>query len=276
MNRQRPLTFRQRLGAWVESPPVQHTIIAVIVLNAITLGMETSPLLQRQIGPLLLAIEYSVLSIFIIEITLKLIAFDIRFFRDPWNVFDFLIVAISVVPAAGPLAVLRTLRILRALRLLKAVPRLRWIVEGVLRVLPDMAWVFTLLVLLFYVFSVIGTKLFAPTYPELFGSMGRTMFTLFQVMTLESWASGIARPVMQEHVHAYIYFVSFVLLATFLILNMVIGVVVNGLQGTMQGVQAPPGVPPHPEHPPINLEQEIVLLHEKLDRLLAERAGRSA
>jgi voltage-gated sodium channel len=266
---------RRRLGAWIESPQVQNTIIGVIILNAVTLGMETSPALQRDIGGILLGIEYAVLAIFVFEIMLKLIAFDVRFFRDPWNVFDFLIVAISIMPAAGPLAVLRTLRILRALRLLKAVPRLRWIVEGVLRVLPDMGWVFMLLVLLFYVFSVIGTKLFAATDPEYFGSLGRTMFTLFQVMTLESWASAIARPVMARHFYAYIYFVSFVLLATFLILNMVIGVVVNGLQGTMQGVQAPPGVPPHSSHPPLNLEREILLLHEKLDRLLDEGARRS-
>ena len=276
MNRQPPPGARQKLGLFVESPLIQNIVIGVILLNAVTLGMETSPTLQRHIGEVLLAIEYAVLAIFIVEILLKLVAFDIRFFRDPWNVFDFLIVAISIMPAAGPLAVLRTLRILRALRLLKAVPRLRWIVEGVLRVLPDMAWVFMLLVLLFYVFAVIGTKLFAAEYPEYFGSLGRTMFTLFQVMTLESWASAIARPVMKQHLYAYIYFVSFVLLATFLILNMVIGVVVNGLQGTMQGTPTPPGIAPHPEHPPLNLERELTLLHEKLDQLLAQQQGRAS
>jgi voltage-gated sodium channel len=261
---------RQRVGQWIDSPRMQNSIIAVIVLNAVTLGMETSPFLMQQIGGLLLGIEYAVLTIFILEILIKLFAYRVRFFRDPWNVFDFTIVAVSVMPAAGPLTVLRTLRILRALRLLKTVPRLRWIVEGVLRVLPDMVWVFMLLSLVFYVFSVIGTKLYGPAFPELFGSIGRSMFTLFQVMTLESWASGIARPVMEAYPHAYLYFVTFVLTASFLILNMVIGVVVTGLQGTMQGVEAPPGVPPHPDHR-LDLEGELRQLHEKVDLLLAKR-----
>jgi voltage-gated sodium channel len=268
-------TMRQRLGVWIESGRVQNFIIGVIILNAVTLGMETSPWIMQRTGGVLLMIEYAVLAIFITEIGLKLFAFGWRFFRDPWNVFDFLIVSISVMPAAGPLTVLRTLRILRALRLLKTIPRLRWIVEGVLRILPDMAWVFSLLTLVFYVFAVMATKLYGPTFPEEFGSIGRSLFTLFQVMTLESWASLIARPVMAAHPHAYIFFVSFVLTASFLILNMVIGVVVNGLQGVMQGAEHPPGIPPQPVHqPPMDLEAELAELHRKLDLLLEERAVR--
>jgi voltage-gated sodium channel len=276
METQNRLTTRERVGTWVESPPVQNFIIAVIMLNAITLGMETSAYLRAEIGGILAAVEAAVLAIFISEILLKLYAFRHRFFRDPWNVFDFLIVGISVLPAAGPLTVLRTLRILRALRLLKTIPRLRWIVEGVLRILPDMAWVFSLLALVFYVFAVIGTKMYAEQFPEEFGTIPLTMFTLFQVMTLESWASLIARPVMREHPYAFIYFVTFVLTASFLILNMVIGVVVNGLQGVMQGAEHPPGVPPQPVHePPMDLEAEIKRLHEKIDELLRQRRDES-
>ena len=269
-----PASPRARIGNWIESAPVQNAVVAVIVFNAAMLGLETFPGLVARIGPLLLALEYVVLAIFIAEIGLKLFAFGWRFFGSAWNVFDFVIVGLSLVPAAGPLTVLRTLRVLRALRLLRAVPRLRLIIEGVLRVLPDMGWVLTLLLLMFYVFGVIGTKLFGRAFPELFGNLGATMFTLFQTMTLESWASGVARPVMERFPHAYVYFVIFVLITSFLILNMVIGVVVNGFQAVLQGDQAPPGVPPHSARPPADLEQEIERIHRKLDALLErERSG---
>jgi voltage-gated sodium channel len=265
-------TWRRRLGEWIESPRVQNFIIGVILLNAVTLGMETSSYLMSTIGGVLMALEYTALTIFVLEILIKLVAFRHRFFRSSWNVFDFIIVGISVVPAAVPLTVLRTLRVLRALRLLRTLPRLRLIVEGVLRVLPDMGWVFLLLVLVFYVFSVIGTKLFAASFPAEFGNIGDTMFTLFQVMTLESWASLVARPVMAKYPFAWIYFVAFVLTASFIVLNMVIGVVVTAFQGVMQGVDAPPGVPPTPDHrPTMNIERELEMLHIKIDRLLEER-----
>jgi voltage-gated sodium channel len=268
----RETSWRQRLGEWMESDQVQHFIVAVILLNAVTLGMETSPYLLRTVGPVLYTLEAAALSIFVVEILLKLVAFGPGFFRSAWNVFDFVIVGISVVPAAGPLTVLRTLRVLRALRLLRTLPRLRMIVEAVLRVLPDMGWVFLLLMVVFYVFGVIGTNLFAASFPEFFGSLGRTMFTLFQVMTLESWSMAVARPVMTHHPYAWIYFVAFVLTASFIVLNLVIGVVVTAFQGVMQGVDAPPGVPPVPDHrPTVNVEAELGRLHAKLDRLLERR-----
>lgn len=265
--------FRERLGHWVESAPVQKFIVAVIIFNAITLGLETSPWMQQNVGGLLRATEIAILTIFVAEIGLKLFAFGPRFFLGAWNVFDFVIVAISLVPAAGAFSVLRTLRIVRALRLLKAIPRLRLIVEGVLRVLPDMGWVFTLLMLVFYVFSVIGTKLYAATFPEYFGNIPLTMLTLFQVMTLESWASGVARPVLAVHPAAWVYFVPFILFTSFLIVNMIIGVVVNGFQAVLQGDEAPPGVPPQPleHHVPVDLLREIEELHRKLDSLLEQR-----
>jgi voltage-gated sodium channel len=263
------------LGQWVESEPVQKFIIALIIFNAFTLGLETSPWMLQHFGAPLRALEYAILAVFVVEIGLKLVAFGPRFFLSAWNIFDFLIVGISLVPAAGTLSVLRTLRILRALRLLKVIPRLRLIVEGVLKVLPDMGWVFTLLMLVFYVFSVIGTKLFRESFPEYFGNIGLTFLTLFQVMTLESWASGVARPIMAKYPHSWLYFVPFILFTSFLILNMVIGVVVNGFQAVLQGEEAPPGVPPHPleSHERVDLLREISDLHRKIDLLMEERAG---
>jgi voltage-gated sodium channel len=265
-------SWRKRLGAWIDSPRVQNLIIGVIFLNATTLGIETSPEAVQAIGPALRVAEQAALTLFVLEILLKLLAFGVGFFRSAWNVFDFVIVGISLVPAAGPLTVLRTLRILRALRLVRTLPRLRLIVEGVLRVLPDMGWVFLLLLLVFYVFGVIGTNLFGAAFPDFFGGIGRTMFTLFQIMTLESWSMAVARPVMERFSFAWIYFVAFVLTASFIVLNLVIGVVVTAFQGVMQGAEAPPGVPPVPEHrPPMNIERELQSLHRKLDRLLEDR-----
>lgn len=264
--------WRQRLGDWTESHRFQTFINTLILLNAVTLGLETSPTVMHYAGGPILTLETVFLSIFVIEILLKLVAFGPRFFINAWNVFDFVIVGISLIPAAGAFTVLRALRVLRILRLLKTIPRLRMIVEGTLRVLPDLAWVFLLMVLVFYVFSVIGTKLFAAEFPVFFGNIGKTMFTLFQVMTLESWSSGVARVVMERYPYAWIYFVAFILVASFLVLNMVIGVVVTGFQGVMQGAPHAPGVPPVPSHfPPMNVEGEIRSIQRKLDRLLAER-----
>lgn len=266
-----PDSPRARLGVWIESARVQNIIVALIVLNAVTLGLETVPFARASFGTFIIAIERAVLGVFVAEIALKLVAFGPRFFRDPWNVFDLAIVGMSILPTTGAFSILRALRILRLLRLLHAVPRLRAIIEGVLRVLPDMGWVFSLLMLVFYIFAVLGTKLYGAAFPELFGNIGMSLFTLFQVMTLESWSTGVARPVMKTFPHSWVYFVPFVMVTSFLIVNMVIGVVVNGFQAVMQGEEAPPGVPPHPEpsRRPADLEAEIARLHEKLDALLS-------
>ncbi|HMO25513.1 MAG TPA: ion transporter [Tepidisphaeraceae bacterium] len=264
---------RERLYQWVDSPRVQWVISTLILLNAITLGLETSRALAARFEMRLHLLERSFLTIFAIEIALKLLARGPRFFADAWNVFDFVVVGVSLVPATGTLSVLRALRVLRILRLLKTIPRLRMIVEGTLRVLPDLGWVFMLLILVFYVFAVIGTKLFGQTHPIFFGSLGKTMFTLFQIMTLESWSMGVARVVMETHGWAWVYFVSFILTASFIVLNMVIGVVVNGFQGVMQGQPHAPGTVPQPEHqPPMDIERQIAALHAKLDRLLDTHA----
>ena len=264
-------SWRARLGVWVEGDRFQNFIIALIVLNAITLGLETVPLADQSFGALIDGFERVVLLVFVAEIALKLLAFGPRFFLGAWNNFDFAIVALSLLPASGPLAILRALRVLRLLRLLHAVPRLRLIIEGVLRVLPDMGWVFALLSLVFYIFAVLGTKLYGAQFPNLFGNIGMSFFTLFQVMTLESWSTGVARPIMEVFPASYLYFVPFVLVTSFLILNMVIGVVVNGFQAVMQGEPVTPGVPPHGDssRQPTDIEAEIAGLHQKLDALLA-------
>ena len=221
---------RARLGDWVESTRIQRLVIAVIVANAVTLGLETSRTAMDLAGGLLGALDTAFLTVFVIEIGLKLYARGWRFFTDPWNVFDFVVVAVALVPGSGPLAVLRTLRVLRVLRLVSVVPRLRFIVEALLAAIPGIGAIAALLALIFYVFSVMATTLFAATFPEWFGSIGRSLYSLFQIMTLESWSMGIVRPVMEVHPWAWAFFVTFILLSTFTMVNLFVAVIVDTMQ----------------------------------------------
>lgn len=222
--------MRHRVGAWIESSRIQNLIIAVIMINAVTLGLETSTVVQQHAGGLLIRIEQLVLTIFVVEILVKLYAFRLRFFTSGWNVFDFVIVAIALVPASGPLAILRAFRILRILRLVTKVGRLRHLVESLLRALPSIGWIVVLMLMVFYIFAVMGTKLFGESFPEYFGHLGASLYSLFQVMTLESWSQSISRPVMAHYPHAWIYFLSFILITVFTVLNLFIGIIVNTMQ----------------------------------------------
>lgn len=222
--------LRQRIGHWVESPRIQNIIIVVIVINAITLGLETSSAVMSRVGGVLTGIEQLVLGIFVVEILIKLFAFGPRFFRNGWNVFDFAIVGIALVPASGPFAILRALRILRVLRLLTKIDRLRHIIESLLKAIPSIGWIVFLLLMVFYIFGVMGTQLFADSFPEQFGHLGLTLYSLFQVMTLESWSQEISRPVMAVYPYAWLYFISFILITAFVVLNLFIGIIVSTMQ----------------------------------------------
>ncbi|MGQ5489111.1 ion transporter [Thauera sp. ZXT1-4] len=213
----------------VESSAFQRFIIAVIVVNAITLGLETSSSAMQKAGGLLLALDRTALAIFVVELALKLFVYRLRFFRSGWNVFDFTIVAVTLAPTGEGLQVLRSLRILRALRLVSVVPSMRKVVNALLKAIPGMGSVLTLLLLVFYVAAVMTTKLFGAGFPEWFGSLGESFYTLFQVMTLESWSMGIARPVMETYPYAWIFFVLFILLTTFAVLNLFIAIVVDSM-----------------------------------------------
>lgn len=249
---------RERIGTWIESAPVQRLIIAVIIVNAVTLGLETSPTLMAHWGGLLKALDRAALAIFVVEIGLKLYAFGWRFFRGAWNLFDFTVVAIALVPASGPLAVLRALRVLRVLRLVSTVPRLRFVVEALLAAIPGITSIAGLMLLLFYVFAVMATSLFGARFPEWFGSIGASMYTLFQIMTLESWSMGIVRPVMDAYPAAWAFFVPFILIATFTMLNLFIGIIVDTMQ-TMHDA----------DHAAERREMEGAM-HDDTDRVLME------
>jgi voltage-gated sodium channel len=214
----------------MESSGVQYFITLLIVINAIILGLETVPQAMESYGGFLLAVDHIILGVFVIEILLRIYAHRLAFFRDPWSLFDFTVVAIALVPASGPLAVLRALRILRVLRLLTLVPSMRRVVGALLGSIPGLSSIALVLLLIYYVFAVIATKLFGEHFPQWFGSIGESLYSLFQIMTLESWSMGIVRPVMVEHPYAWIFFIIFILIATFTMLNLFIAIIVNAMQ----------------------------------------------
>ncbi len=220
-------TLRARVIPVVEARLTQRIIIALILLNAVTLGLETSVTAMAFAGPVLITVDRLILAIFTVEVLAKMFAYGLRFWRNPWNVFDFLVVGVALVPGTGPFSVLRVLRLLR---LVSMVPKLRFIVEALLRAIPGIGSILGLLMLVFYVFAIIATGLFRETHPEWFGSLGASMYTLFQVMTLESWSMGISRPVMEEHPWAWAFFVPFILVATFTVLNLFIAIIVDAMQ----------------------------------------------
>jgi len=224
------MNIRQRFATLIDSPLVERLLLVLILINAVILGAETYPAIMVRFGHVLVALDAMILGVFVIEIVLRIGVNGWRYFKDPWGVFDFLVVAIALVPATGPFAVLRALRILRVLRLLTMIPSMRRVVGGLLGALPGLSSVIAVMGIIFYVCAVIATKLFGETFPQWFGTLGSSAYTLFQVMTLESWSMGIARPVIAEFPFAWIFFVIFILIATFTMLNLFIGVVVNAIQ----------------------------------------------
>ncbi|HVK24102.1 MAG TPA: ion transporter [Actinokineospora sp.] len=210
----------------------QHFIIAMILLNAVTLGLETSSSIMADYGSVLAFADRTMLAVFVIELALRLFAFRLRFFKDPWNVFDLVIIGIAVIPATGPFSVLRALRVLRVLRLVSMVPAMRRVVGGLLTSIPGMASVVALLGLVLYVAGVMATKLFGDLQPDNFGDLGTTLFTLFQVMTGEAWPD-VARDLMVQAPMAWIFFVVYILVSSFAVLNLFIAVVVSGMEKEM-------------------------------------------
>ena len=224
------MTLRQKTAAFLDTPWVLNVIVAVIVFNAIVLGMETSKSLMASAGDLILFLDRVCLTIFVIELAAKLFAHSGRFFRNGWNIFDFVIVGVSLIPSNGGLSVLRALRILRALRVISVVPSLRRVVEGFVTALPGMGSVFLLMGIVFYIGAVMATKLFGTEFPQWFGTLGQSGYTLFQIMTLESWSMGIVRPVMEVYPYAWAFFVPFIMVTTFAVVNLLVGLIVNSMQ----------------------------------------------
>ena len=224
------MSTRQRLRAFLERPAVTAVITGVILFNAVILGLETSEEVMARFGALILFLDAACLTFFCLEIGAKLFAYGGRFFRNGWNLFDLAIVGVALLPVSGGFSALRALRILRVLRLISVAPRLRRVVEGFVTALPGMGSVFVLMAIIFYIGSVMATKLFGAAFPEWFGSLSASAYTLFQIMTLESWSMGIVRPVMETYPYAWAFFVPFIMVTTFAVVNLLVGLIVNSMQ----------------------------------------------
>lgn len=230
-----------KIKSLVEAKIFQNFIIAIIVLNGVVLGFQTSKSLSPFVTSLLQLADSVCLFIFVVELALKFVVYRFSFFKSGWNIFDFLVVAISLIPATGGLSILRAFRILRVLRLVTAIDSFRRVVSGMLMALPGVGSVAGLLVLLFYIAGVISTMLFGENFPDWFGTLGKSMFSLFQIMTLESWSMGIVRPLMEVYPYAWAFFVPFIAVTTFTVLNLFIGIVVDAMATVKENDQADSG-----------------------------------
>lgn len=230
--------LRGRAAALAEHPCFIGFITALIVVNAITLGLETDAGVRARFGEFLHALDVVVLGAFVFEMLLKLFAYRLAFFRSGWNIFDLGVVGLALVPASGPFAVLRALRILRVLRLLSIVPQMRRILTALFLALPGMGAIIGVLMLIYYVAAVLATQIFGqnpdPAMQDLFGSIGDSLFTLFQIMTLEGWAEGIAQPTMAHYPWAWMYFVFFIVATSFAVLNLFIGIIVDAMNAVQE------------------------------------------
>ena len=217
----------------VESALFQRFIIGLILVNAGIIGAETSAIVARDYGRWLHISNDLILGVFILEIVLKMTARWPRptsFFSDGWNVFDFFVVALALVPATGEFAmVARLLRLLRVVRLISAVPQLRLIVSTLIRSIPSMGHVLMLLGIIFYIYAVMGYHLFHSHDPTHWQTLGISLLTLFRVATLEDWTD-VMYTAMELHPAAWIYFVSFVIAGTFVVINLFIAVILNNLE----------------------------------------------
>ncbi len=231
---EKPQSLRDRVREFVERPMVTNTILAVIIFNAITLGLSTSDVINAQIGSILKVIDRIVLGIFVTELLLKFFAYRLDFFRNAWNIFDLVVVTLGLLPDRDGLSALRGLRVIRAMRLLSVIPQMRAVVQALLDALPGMGAVIIMISIVFYVFGVMATLMYGPSFDEWFGTLGRSLYSLFQIMTLESWSMGIVRPVMEEYPTAWAFFVPFIVITAFSVLNLFIGLLVNTMQSAVE------------------------------------------
>ena len=221
--------MKQTIHTLVESKKFQNFIMGLIILNGITMGFETSKSLALEYGSFFTLFNTFVVTVFTIEIILRISVYKTSFFKDPWSLFDFVIVAISLVPAGAGFGIFRVLRVLRLFRLITVVPQMRKIIVALISVIPGIGSIAALLTLFFYIFSIMSTQLFGEKFPEWFGTLGESFYTLFQIMTLESWSMGIVRPIMEVYPLAWVFFVPFIFLSTFIIVNLIIAIVVDAM-----------------------------------------------
>ena len=273
------LLSEKKVAELIESRTVTLGITVLILINAVTLGMETDNEIPVELGNALSWLDRAILIIFSVEILIKFYAYRFSFFRSSWNIFDLLIIAIAWMPATGALSVLRTLRILRVLRLISVVPQMRRVISAIGHSIPGMISVVGVLGLIFYVSAVLATRLFG-TYPdpnmqEWFGSISASAYTLFQIMTLESWSMGVVRPTMDLFPWAWTFFLPFIIITSFAVLNFFIGIIVDSMQ-TAQKLEADAAMQkadaPITQRDLENLMIKLSDISDSLDKMKLEQA----
>jgi voltage-gated sodium channel len=222
--------IREKVGNLVDHVVMQRFIVFVLFLNALTLGLETSDEIMTTYGSWIGEINDIIPYIFVLEVSARLFARGRGFFKEAWNIFDVVIISVSFLPSGSAFSALRALRILRVLHVISLVPRMRHVVLAMIGSLPQIGSIVALLIIISYISAVIVTHLYGVDYPELFGSIGRSMLTLFQLMTLEGWAAEVVRPVMETHPYSVFLFIPYMLMTAFAILNLFTAVLVDSMQ----------------------------------------------
>lgn len=225
--------WRINLKTFIEHTRTRQVILALIIFNAAILGLETSATARHMTGDLLPVLDSIIVAVFVAELAIKGVVYGRGFVRDPWNLFDLFVVAGALVPASNA-SVLRALRVLRVLRVIPGMAPMRRVVGALLSSIPGMSSVVVLLALLYYVFSVMATQLYGQDFPEWFGTVGASAYSLFQIMTLESWSMGIVRPVMEVHANAWLFFIVFLMSTAFTVTNLFVGIIVDAMQASAQ------------------------------------------
>lgn len=248
------LMISEYLKRIVESRVWNVSITALIALNTIVLGMETYPQVMDAYGEVLLALDQQILYLFVAEMTIRLMAHGYHLFKNPWSVFDLFVVGVALIPAQEAFSALRAARALRALRLISMFPKLRGVLEGLVMAIPGIVAIGTVMAIIVFVFGLMASKLYGANYPEWFGNLHLSVFSLFQIMTLEGWPE-IVRTVMQEKPYAWVFFVSYILIATFCVLNLFIAVIVEAMQRN----QAAETLEDHEKIEAINKKLDLIL-----------------
>ena len=274
----------EKVKKLVDSKAFQNAILIVIIINSIIMGLQTSPTITDAIGGVRDVLDWVCLSIFILEMLLKMIAERFfGYFKSGWNWFDFIIIITSLLSGLAVLSSIRILRVFRVFRSLKglrgfkmvsSLKPLQIIISAIGKSLPGISWTALLLIIIYYIFAIIGVTQFGEVFPDWFGNIPKAMYTLFQVMTLESWSMGISRPVMEEFSYAWAYFVPFVLTSAFVMMNVVVGIVVNAISEVAEMNRKDE----HEENGTTDIKEELDAVREhlaKLEELLAERESKS-
>ena len=278
------MSLTSNITNFLNSSTFNNFVFFVIVVHCICLGLDTYSVIHDKLSEIFNILNIISSTIYLVEITLKTIFIRTKYLKNPWNLFDIVIVLVpllSMIPGLYALRFLRILRILRSARLVSHTKPLQLILIAIVKSLSKLAWTGILLLLIFYIYAVLGASLFGTEFHAWFGDIGKSAYSLFQIMTLESWSMGIARPVIAVFPFAWIYFISFVIISSFIIMNLVVAIIVqtisdesnklnNSEQSQLQ--QANSDSDSHETHDEIMAKElDAIRLHlQNIERIMAE------